>query len=297
MDPNSSPPINTNPPVMPRSADHLAAKHAESDLSVSPISTCFTSLVIRGSVSPAVLEVRLARSTTAARFAIPANASRAFTASARTATSAFLGSVHPSIGMRSILRRLSRSDTTLASRPLAFSRSTVCVAALERAASSSSCNRASEGELWTAGCDLEDLRASITAQVQRPATLRPGMKLIVDVADMGIGHDEHVYTGQAERLDSVAYRTGIGLPVWHSGPVPVEDEHLESLVRDHHPAALALGVGHGQSPEDRRNTRSHPLDRATPPILGLIKPVPIGSMVTSSNQTAPTGESPRLRAP
>ena len=55
--PSSSPAISTSAPVMPRSARKSAAKRAESDLSVRPISTCLTSLVMRGSERPAACAV------------------------------------------------------------------------------------------------------------------------------------------------------------------------------------------------------------------------------------------------
>ncbi len=79
----------------------------------------------------------MANVTTSARLAIPAEASRAVTASNRRSMSAFLGSAHSGVGMRSILRRLIRSDTTLASIPRAWSSSTVRSAARSSARSSS----------------------------------------------------------------------------------------------------------------------------------------------------------------
>ena len=124
-------------PVMPRWTSQSAAQRADSDLSVSPISTCLTSLVIRGSARPAACAALAASSMTWDRSLMSTAARRAITASASRPISAFLGSAQYGSGMRSILRRLRRLATIRASRPRSRRRSTVCSAARSSARSSS----------------------------------------------------------------------------------------------------------------------------------------------------------------
>jgi len=157
--------------------------------------------------------------------------SRAVTASARRETSAFFGSNQAGTGMRSILRRFRLPDTTVTwtpgprgvrqfgprlgprLRPLRHWR---CAGAPARAVSG----------------DLEDLGPPAATQVQSPSTQWPGLKLTIDVGKVGATHDNHVHTRQTERLDTSAHLGGVGLPIGHSGTVPVKDDRLERLVEN-----------------------------------------------------------------
>ena len=98
----------------------------ESDLSVSPISTCLASLVTLGSAKPASVA---ARACDLDRLGQPVDPRRGQTGLAppRAARSirAFGGSAHSGSGIRSILRRFNRSETIRAASPRAASRSTV----------------------------------------------------------------------------------------------------------------------------------------------------------------------------
>jgi hypothetical protein len=89
--------------------------------------------------------------------------------------------------------------------------------------------------------DLEDLGASVAAQMEPPRTLWPGLQLAIDVLDVGATHDEHVHARGAARFDALAYRNGVGLAVRHRGAIPVEDQRLESLVRSHDSAVITRG--------------------------------------------------------
>ena len=110
---------------MDRPRDARAASNnqcAESDLSVRPISTCFTSLVTRGSREAGV-RAPLPRRALRPRSSpsSPAAASRLSTASSSSSILAFGGSAHSGSGIRSIFRRFSRSETISARKPCAAS--------------------------------------------------------------------------------------------------------------------------------------------------------------------------------
>ncbi len=135
--PNSSPPRRTACGPTPRRASCSNNQCAESDLSVRPISTCFTSLVTRGSLRPASRAAASASAATSVNPSSPAAESRLSTAVSSSSILAFGGSAHSGSGIRSIFRRFSRSEMISARKPRSASLSTVASAAAVSASSSS----------------------------------------------------------------------------------------------------------------------------------------------------------------
>jgi site-specific DNA recombinase len=133
--PSSSPAINIWFGAILRRHSQCMIHRPESDLSVRPISTCLASLVTLGSARPACAAAARAISTASGSPAIPAAASRFSNAANSSPILALGGSSHSASGIRSILRRFSRSDTIRVTSPRAANRSTVSRAARDRAAS------------------------------------------------------------------------------------------------------------------------------------------------------------------
>ena len=136
--PNSSPATRTSLGPTPWAQRSANAQRAASALSVSPISTYFASLPIRAALSPDSAAAACASVTTSAIDPIPAARRRPSTACSRSTIRALGGSAHSSSGMMSTFRRFSRCATIAASKPRAFSCSTV------RAAVRSSCESSSD---------------------------------------------------------------------------------------------------------------------------------------------------------
>ncbi len=135
--PNSSPATSTSCGPTPRAHRSSNTHCPECDLSVSPISTCFTSVVTRASSRPTSRAASSASCTTWLSPCRPTPNSRSPTASSSSSMRALGASIHSGVGMMSIFRRLSRSETIAVSSPNSASRRTVSAAARSSFASSS----------------------------------------------------------------------------------------------------------------------------------------------------------------
>lgn len=168
-DPNSSPTTRTRPDVMP-SSDHAAAiAVTASPLSVSPISMCLASLVMRGSRRPARRAHASAIATAAGNVCTSVAAIRAWTATTSSAIAAFGGSRHSGSGIRSILRRFTRLETTAVCRPRAAS--AVCVSCAARSRAASSCGVATCRSTSPGPCSLSRYSSDPRLQATR---MEPG---------------------------------------------------------------------------------------------------------------------------
>jgi hypothetical protein len=124
-EPNSSPAMRTRPAATPLRQSSEKSHCDPSTLSVRPISTCFASLVTRGSTSPASRAALVAISTASRSPSRPRPRNLVSTAARSSDIRAFGGSLHSGSGIRSIFRLFSRCDTRVASIPRRPSSATV----------------------------------------------------------------------------------------------------------------------------------------------------------------------------
>ena len=198
--PSSSPTISTCSGATPRR--HRCAKYqrAESDLSVRPISMCLASLVTRASASPASAAAASPSSTAAASPSSPCSRSRACTAASSSAMRAFGGSAHSGVGIRSILRRFSRCETILASRPAAPSRSTVSAAARSSASLLGARRGPPRDELDALAIARNTSEPRLSSRCSSPGPARARAELTVDVAHVRAADHGHIQTERARGL-------------------------------------------------------------------------------------------------
>ena len=229
--PNSSPATSTSPgyPAAPELREEPA--RAESDLSVSPISTCFASLVTRASASPAWRAAALAISTASPSPSRPRSRSRASTA-ARSSVDPRLRRIRP-LGQRDQVdlpaveplrhdrasrpRRPSSATVARPLRPAPRPRRASPRASTSRRGPASSTSKSSEPRLTQEEERVPGRRPRAAAARRRcrracrsrPPDADPGGQLLHERAQAG----------------------RVGSPVGHRRPVPVEHDRLEPRSR------------------------------------------------------------------
>ena len=156
---------------MPRSASQSAAKRAESDLSVSPISTCFTSLVIRGSASPAAAAASGGKIDDLGQVGHADRSEPCHDGSSEPVDVRLLGIGPLRDGDEVDLAAVEPVGHDRASRPRARRRSTVCCGRQVERSVLLRAGRAPEQKLRPVRGDLEDLRTPVAAQ-EEPARPR-----------------------------------------------------------------------------------------------------------------------------
>ena len=173
---------------------------------------------------------RAPTSTASPRPASPAPRRRSCTAASSSPIRAFGGSAHSGSGIRSILRRFSRCETTSA-RDTATAKlgdglrgGRVERRVLRR------CRLPPVDQLEPVRARRVDLGAAVDAEVETPRAGRPRAQLPVDVADVRAGDHDQVKAERAQLLDQRPQLARVGAPVGNRGAVPVEDDSLETAV-------------------------------------------------------------------
>ncbi len=203
-----------------------------------------------------------------ARSAIPTACSRCSTAASSRSISDFGGSAHSGRGIKSILRRFNRWETTRASNPRAASCATVCSAGARQGRVLVGRRLAPSEECGTVGPHLEQLRTTIERHQQATRPHRAGAQLIVDVLEVGATDDGDVDTAPAQLLDEIAHRARVRRSIDYRGAVPVEHDRFEAPRQrgrklDVVHAAMAVQESAGSNRDTRRPRDPHRSTRAT----------------------------------
>ena len=182
--PNSSPATRTAPGPSPQRASSRKTQRAESDLSVSPISTCLTSLVTRGAGRPATSAEEWARAATSTSPAIPAGRQARFDRRQQLGDSRLRRVGPRGLGDEVDLASVQSPRHDLHPKAsLPQPRGGDVRGNRERLLFRGRGHPAMEQNRAVAS-DREDLGAAVQAQVEAAGPLRPGSELRVDVVDI-----------------------------------------------------------------------------------------------------------------